>query len=354
MNDPDLVQCLFTKADVTVNLWNRTHEIVTPLVEAVQLNNIHRAKNLLDAGANVNEVSLLHLQGFYNSRPPVTPLAVAVNQQSYSMCELLFNYNCNVNAYWIYEKKCYNALREAVKKSLLNMVIYLVEKQGADIFKNYGVIMIEAICFKSLNCLQYFLNTGCEIHGDMMWWPRSLLYEAMNYSEILHDDCVTELLRWGINNVEYTMPHDDLPHWIPKIPKHSVFFHAASIRHWKAMKLLKQLNPPYLQEHWFVEHPWDPKEALSECLQEHWSIGLFWSRYEAQNDELAQFITDLYEERRNPPQLEILCRTKIFKQLGLNPIPKVEKLPLPQSLKHFVQCKDIKGLWYIADAHCAM
>ena len=348
MNDPDLVQCLFTEVEVMVTLWNRTHEIVKPLVKAVKYNNIHMVKNLLDAGANVNEVSLLHLLGFYNSRLiPVTPLAVAVNQQNYNICELLFNYNCNVNAYWIYEKKCYNALREAVKKSLLNMVIYLVEKRGADIFKNYGVIMIEAVCFKSLNCLQYFLNAGYEKHGDKIWWPQSLLYEAMNYSKIFHSDqldCVTELLRWGINNVKYSMPDYHLPQWIPKTPKHFVFFHAASKHCWKTMKLLKQLNPQYLQEHWFVEHPWDPKEALSEFLQEHWSIGHFWSLYNAQNDELAQFITDLYEERKNPPQLNILCRTKIFKQLGLNPIPKVEKLPLPQSLKHFVQCEDIEEL----------
>ena len=135
MNNTDLVPCLFTKADA-VNLWNRAHEIVKPLVMAVKHNNIHRVKNLLDAGANVNKVSLVDLQGFYNWLIPITPL-VAVNQQNYNICELLFNYNCNVNACWIYEKKCYNALREAVKKLLLNMVMYLVEKRGAEIFKNY-------------------------------------------------------------------------------------------------------------------------------------------------------------------------------------------------------------------------
>ena len=189
---------------------------------------------------------------------------------------------------------------------------------------------MEAVRFRRLNCLQYFLNAGYAKHGDMVWWPRSLLYEAITFSETYHGeraDCVTELLRWGINNVEYNMSDDDLPHWIPQIPKHSLFSHAASKHCWKTMKHLKQLNPQYLQDHWFVEHPWD-LASLEEITSE----------------ELAQFVADLYEERKNPPQLEILCRTKIFEQLGFNPIPKVEKLPLPQSLKHFVQCKDIEGL----------
>ena len=367
MNDTDLVQCLLSEAEVPVdiNMSDKKRRAVAPLAYAVKLNSICMVKILLEAGADVHGASL-------QINKLETALILAVKQQNYDICELLFNYNCNVNVLYIYKVNYYSALGEAVKQSLLNMVIYLVEQRGADIFKNYGMILIEAVRSNRRSCLKYFLNAGYELHGDMIWWPRSLLYEAITSSDIwnealsttepytyivcsditgsraileegieYHADCVSELLLWGINNIESSISDDDLPYWIPKTPRHSLFCHAASKYCWKLMKLLAQLNPQYLQEHWFVEHPWDPKEAPSEDLQEHWSTGLFWSLYGNQKKELTQFIADLYKERKNPPQLVILCRTKIFKQLGLNPIPKVEKLPLPQTLKHFVQYKDI-------------
>ena len=55
-------------------------------------------------------------------------------------------------------------------------------------------------------------------------------------------------------------------------------------------------------------------------------------------------ITALQEERKNPPRLYDACRTRVFTQLGYNPMSKAEKLPLPRQIIRHLQYMEAEEL----------
>ena len=82
-----------------------------------------------------------------------------------------------------------------------------------------------------------------------------------------------------------------------------------------------------------VINPW--------LLQEQWLVNGNIPQYLAQYE---QFTAVLIRIRKQALRLTLLCRAKIFKQLGYNPMQKAEQLPLPRSLREFVQFRDLKDL----------
>ena len=126
--------------------------------------------------------------------------------------------------------------------------------------------------------------------------------------DIINVHCLIVLLRWGFYCYYYLSPQYMKDYMVE----------AATTGNWKAIELLIALNPGCLQESCIVS---------DEIPDEH---------------EL--FTAKLMEACRQPQPLTVLCRSKIFQQLGYNPVVKVEKLPLPSGPKDFVKFKDILNM----------
>ena len=125
------------------------------------------------------------------------------------------------------------------------------------------------------------------------------------------------LLRWGVNSlIQKAIPGSN---FYMKTHSISVFKNTVWYGSTKSIHLLKELYPKYLQENWLVLN------HLS-----NWYEG--------------EYFEKLDKERKNSSHLDVLCISEIFYQLGYNPVPKAENLPLPRKLIDFVQGKDIDGL----------
>ena len=117
-------------------------------------------------------------------------------------------------------------------------------------------------------------------------------------------DCLSVLLRWGLYTPKQTFFR-------------GLFHQAAAEGDITSMKMLAEFRPQNLQDRWLV------KGYIPIKLR----------------TEQKRFLDELLETRKKPQLLRILCRYKISRQLGFNPVNKAEKLPLSENLKQFVQFK---------------
>ena len=148
------------------------------------------------------------------------------------------------------------------------------------------------------------------------------LHEAFNHQSVF---CISVLLRWGLNNDIFNIVVLDLGYILKQFLTVFQNQHVFTSIYITAIKLLKQLYPHILQDEWFL-----------------WYI-----ENRNTNKLMKKFLIELCRERKNPSRLNIMCRTKIFQQLGYNPIPKADKLPLPRNLINFVQFRDVEDLYVV-------
>ena len=299
------------KVDLKVEVEDRIkYRICTPLMRAVTSNNIPMVKLLLEEGADPD---------YFPDSFATSAFMDAAKMDSVVLCKLLVEYRCNANLFVFRYRRYYSALHWAVICNKFNTVKYLLEEAKVDISQTHGTVITEAIyCHKS-EILDYMLQILYRLHDDDILWYGSALHQAIRPSYYRSESCVAVLLRWGVNSVpcKTSIPHD-LAGYRLEIPPRSVFWQAVEHDDINAVHLLKELYPQCLQEDWFITY--DVFREHKECFEQ------------------------IQYERKNPPCLDALCRTKIFQQLGYNPITKAETLPLPRKLIDFVQGKDIKGL----------
>ena len=334
-----IVRIMLTEARIPVDVKIVDGIQFTLLKSAVFNKSVPVAKLLLDAGADPNQL--------ISSTTLSTALKTAVHMRDLNMCKLLVEYGGQMNA--TLET---SALLEAVRCGVLDIVKYFVEEQGANILAFYGTAIRNSLRSSSPELVEYLFWNAYRLRGDGIWWYGSILHEAMGLnSNVLATACeavIAVLLRWGVNSIpnNVSLPND---HYELDIPSCSVLRCAAETRCLTTMKQLKELYPSCMQEPWLVEK--QPLVTIEDSSSTS-SSASFSSSSSSSSSSTSSFccnhpqcIAGLYEERKYPPRLKILCREIIFRHLGYNPMPKAEKLPLPRVLIGFVQGKDIQGLW---------
>ena len=302
----EVINLLLSESLVPVNL-NYDKSITTPLLEAISLRNKQLVEMLLKAGAD----PVINLDCPYKD----PPFAVAIRRGDVEICEsLLSPHGCDLHAELYDDFPNYTAIHEAASCNQLEIVKLLLER-GANIYNTETVMNLVANIAEADHaevldyCLQYTYNKFCD--GISFWSERMLDHAFVSSAE----RCVSVMLTWGI----YTCSMSAVNIQMHDCKDYCSRFHVAAIEgDIKSMELLLKLKPQCLQEGWLVSKDIPAMLELQEA-----------------------FTQELIEVRKQPPRLMQLCRSTIFQQLDYNPIPKVEKLPLPRSLKHFVQFKGV-------------
>ncbi len=284
------------------------------LISSICSRNTTMVKLLLEAGADPHSRN-----GRYDA-----PLMLAISHSSLDICKLLVQHGCDVNrvfcddiTYWNYRE---NTICSAVQRALdignIEIIQWLVEDCHAGVEISTRTLLY-ALNSKKPDVIRYVLQHVYSVHGDDIWWYGSALHMA---TRPRYENCAVVLLQWGVYHITPREPPADIRDIVRRHEGYhtvSVFHTAARTGCVRTMTLLKQLYPQCLQENWLVDNDIPSHRAL-------------------QNN-----VAGLRQERKHPPPLAILCRSKIFQQLGYNPIPKAAKLPLPNKLIDFVQCKDV-------------
>ena len=304
--DTAMVKLLLTESLIKVDVNIEQHEGDMPLTIAIRRSDAAIAELLIEAEADMN-----------------CPRAFteAVRQENLNMCKLLIEHGYDVSM--PLSDNCHSAVHLAAMFNV-DIVRYLVEKCAADIFTEPGRLLENAVIKDKPEVLDYLLQHAYKLRGDEAWWGHKYpgpLHKAVNHQSVLS---IPVLLRWGFNNDVFNMLVLDvgyiLRHFLTGLHNQ----HESIInRNITVMKLLKQLYPHNLQDErflWYIEN-------------------------RNTNELMKNFLMELYRESKHPSRLNIMCRTKIFQQLGYNPIPKADKLPLPRNLINFVQFRDVEELY---------
>ena len=315
--DIAIVKLLLTESFIAVNVNFEQRKGNTPLIIAIRQNNTAIASLLIEAGADINFISNMH--GDYQ----YTPFIQAVCQENLNMCKFLVKHGYDVNVPILHKRVYHSAVHLAAVVNV-DIVRFLVEKCKADIFKEPGRLIENIIGNERPEVLDYLLHYAYKQRGDEVWWDYNFpgpLHEALNHQAVA---CISVLLRWGLNNAVFNIPVMDLGYILHHFSTLFPSRHISISTCITVIKLFIYLYPQSLQDTWFIENR---------------NINEF-----SFPPEMKKFLIEQYRERKNPFHLNVICRTKIFQQLGYNPIPKAEKLPLPRSLIHFVQFQDVEDL----------
>ena len=264
----------------------------TPLMLAVCLKkDSHLLEKLLCAGANADF-------GGNNFRTPL--LHAASGDSGYKdIVHVLLSHGANVNAM---DSSKYQALRYTILSDNLQTASLLLES-GAELHhpdqsksNNFQFVLL----WKRPHLLKFLLHHA-EKRG--MHISLEILYNmAVN---CLSEECAILILKQGCY-LHPKLSADTL--------SYRSCFHEASCHDLiKLMGFLLELNPHFMQEDWLVQ------KDLPADLRLH-----------------SDLVSWLSEQRKHPPSLVRLCRSRILAQLDTYYTQKVTELPLPNALKTFL------------------
>ena len=289
----DMIALPLNESLIKVNLeytfpHRGTNYMYTPLTQAIMEDNVQLVEMLLKAGADPNRKP--HQDGSF-------PLVVAVLKLNIDICRVLLEHGHGCN-YW----SRYYTISTAVYVGDLQIMQVLL-KHSSDIVKIYSnqrCFLQNAIKNNNSDVLECLMHHAYNLMGDKVSWGWTLLDEAIDHKS---ESCIAVLLYYGIYTYEGVR---------------FKFYLAANRGLLSTMKILKELDPFCLQEEWLV------KGKIPRSLLQY-----------------NTFTAELTKARKQPPNLDILCRSKIIQQLGYNPFEKAEQLPLPRPLREFVQLRNV-------------
>ena len=278
---------------------------LTPFHKAVNTQNLDLIKLLLNESCVEVDLSVNHYHA-------CTPLAMAVRQRNIDVCRLLLEHGSDANdpmTNGFFADIC-NVVQYAAWSGWSHIVKLLL-KHGADITSAYSNFMLFRKAMQSGNtetvecCLQHAYSklkdsTGC--------WHETLVDTS------ICTESEAQLLLLLLLRGLIPKPCKRLPH---KSAFHIAAFEGSII----SMSLLEEFDSQCLQEGWLVNG------EIPNAVAEH-----------------QPYMAELLERRKQPPFLLRLCRDKIYQHLGYNPVQKAEMLPLPRTLKDFIQFKNKKFL----------
>ena len=136
------------------------------------------------------------------------------------------------------------------------------------------------------------IEFGYRMNGRFSWGETCLEMAIRYHSQY----CAMTLIHWGCS--------------VTRKSSVSYFTLAANEGLTELIKFLAELYPHFLGEEWVRQK--QPPLALYR---------------------VPEFYTWLFQLAESPRSLQVLCRAKIFRYLGKYPCNKVDKIPLPPSLK---------------------
>ena len=241
---------------------------------------------------------------------------------------------------------------------------YVIAAHGVRNCLENEVLRHRLLVCRDRNVLDTLLCHCYRIFGDdKAWWEEQMLKRWTYYRQPPHQSflhvCLRDadklrpldaldtntrfgcLLRWGFFSVSRDHPRHGM----------SLFYGVARTGILEDIKLFVCLYPQCLQEEWFRSgvKPWLHSTRRFTRLwgRRRWG-GQGWAGLVSQHTVLAErkkmiddYFLSLMERSLNVPSLKELCRSVIFQELGINPIPKAWKLPLPRVLMKYVQCQDL-------------
>ena len=289
---------------ICINKRLSSYSAVTALTLAVRKQNLPLVKTLLHAGADSNLAT-------WDTYHYYSPLADAIKRGNVDICKELFRYGCDPNV-MIPLIKIYGVMRSTASTQAVKILV----EQGNFAIHHQDILLalfIEQDHDKNLeHCLQHIYN---QVGENVQGWKKDFVQAALSKRST---NCLQVLLRWGFYTCHHTLhsreiiPADRLLH-----------ISTPTVRLYANLKLLVEFNPMCLQESWFMNG-----KITQRCLE---------SSYEL----IRVAVADLVEARKNPPPLQVFCRTKIIQHLSYNPLWKAQKLPLPTVLKEYVQLKNV-------------
>ena len=305
----ELLRLLVNESVVKVNRLDSLF-LATSLISAVKENNVPLVEILLKAGADPNR----------ETEHKTCPLAMAIYYDNVDMCKVLLEYGCSANTIVQFDEIALGTVKhEAVcmAASWGNMeIVQLLVDNGANITLCFNAMMDNIIKGDRAQILEYTLqyvySQLYDYEHDGTRFP--IILAIMKKAEM----CVRVLLRWGFFTWKSSSTNS--------LSLSAFRYAAQKADAQKILMMMIELNP--------------------HCLQDHWLQIVNCSTFKALYSELLaleSFTAELNESCKQPPRLDILCRTTIVEALGFNPFPKVQKLQLPNSLKDFLQFKNVDG-----------
>ena len=264
-----------------------------PLILAIREGHYGIAQQLLNAGADVEALDWCNKSA----------LIWAVIRSNSDMCRLLIKYGANPNNFTCLP--CKTALYYATSQDKYNIVSLLLE-HGAEIrvpgipWENQWKSPIAQAVAESPRMTKLFLD-HCRKFDILV--PIDLLLDLAIENDT--EESALLLAQHGF----YPVKNE------PDVfgPFSCCFNKAAHYGLTKLMSYIVELNPHYLQEKWLIQKGFPNKLKLK-----------------------SNFISWLVEYRKQPSSLQILCKSVILSQMGMNYVPKVNMLPLPQALKRYL------------------
>ncbi|KAI8795849.1 ankyrin repeat protein [Biomphalaria glabrata] len=215
----------------------------TLLYRAILSNSPAIVKELLHAGANVN--TKLHFDS-----GAVTPLIKAIQMNNLDICQLLINNLCNLHA--VIENGC-TALHIAVVLRRYEICELLLESGSKVNAKSKAGVTAMTIAIEQHNpyMVRLLLQYGYKMDRQYSW-RETPLEQAIR----LHSDkCAITLLLWGCKLSKKSRP--------------SYLYMAVSEKLWNVVHFLVELNPMCLQETWLKKKQWPVAVYCDEALRQH-------------------------------------------------------------------------------------
>ena len=286
----DVVNLLLNESLVYADVDCVFPEGSTALILAVQQQNVQLVELLLEAGADPN----------WNPEvmgDTICSLVLAVDQENLDICKTLLEHGSDPNT-----TKNNRPVVHFAAFLGNEQIVQLLLQHDADITSADGEIITSEIKVHNSHILECCLQHMYERLGDNFHaWNQDFLEKLVYLDNI---SWFPTLLRWGF----YTCSHLPVQFDPPLFQRAVRVMFGNMLGDISARNLLLALNPYFLQESWLPM------------------------------DNIPHFII---ARLGNPPRLDILCRAKIIRFLGFNPLSKVKELPLPTMLMDFVQLKHV-------------
>ncbi|KAK7505757.1 hypothetical protein BaRGS_00003028 [Batillaria attramentaria] len=269
----------------------------SPLYRAIVSNKADVVRLLLHAGGDVNMRRLGFSQG------AETPLIKAVQMDNLEICQMLINSLCDKHAK---TEDGLTALHFSIayrRYDICRMLLH--ERMKIHARSNSGVTgMTLAIEHHNPAMVRILIEYGYKIDRPYRWGELPIQQAIALHSQ----ECAMTLAHWGCSLSE-TPPSNRGKKRRP----FSAFYLAVNERLMSLARLLIDLRPGFLREEWLWQKDW-PMALYRRPMVRQWLI----------------------EQASTPRTLKCLCRAAIYKRLGLYAPKKVERLPLPESLKDYL------------------
>ena len=296
----ELLKLLLNESVIPVDLNFLIYRYGTALRLAIEKNNLTIINILLETGADPT-----FLPPSYGK----SALFTAVELKKQQVVQLFMEHTRDINtmlhqpmsrSYWWPKDSVFTFVAEQGMYDFAKLFL----DHGADIFLNNHSVVKTALDYDQYEIIHLFLEHTYKQAGEQMHelWRVEPIYWAIE-RQAMH--CLGLLLYWGIYS--FSKYSSSLL---------TVFHRAANRGDIQILKMIFQFDPLCMQENWLVEGR-IPRILL-------------------QTDHGREFMAEIAEVRRQPSRLDVLCRTKIIDHLACIPFLKVETLPLPTALRHFM------------------